>query len=249
MGCVTGRLVLGNFSEFALIVLVLGVSNGLITGKKLGILAVAVALSMVLSSLLNERGQSVADRLASRFRERSPQKINRRDKPIKTGDAQILVLGMGRVGVVAYDRLSDEYGAEVLGIENDHARVEELDEQGYSLIEGDATDFEFWDRVKAQNEVDLVVLAMPIHDSNWYVLDRLEEIGYTGKIAAIVQHKDQAEAFKARGVSAVFNLYEGAGRALGDVACDAHKEALRQKAEGEYSHEVTVQPATRPDEN
>ncbi|MGQ7788552.1 NAD-binding protein [Nesterenkonia sp. K-15-9-6] len=211
-------LVLGNFSEFALIVSVVGVSVGLLEEQELVVIAVAVALSMILSSLLNGRGHEAVDRVASWLPGEDPDRLRPSDRPIETGEAQVLVLGMGRVGRAAYDGVQGR-GFRVVGIDNDHVTVERLRSQGYDLVEGDATDHSFWDRVSHSGIVELVILAMPVHDSNSFALSQLEKSSFDGQVAAVVQHDEQAHALEARGVQAVFNLYEGAGVALADAAC------------------------------
>lgn len=212
-------LVLGNFSEFALIVGAVGVSGGLIDEDQLTVVAVAVALSMVLSSLVNGRRHQIVRAIARRLPAQDPARINAADRPLDIGDAEVVVLGMGRIGRGAYDEVREERELGVVGVENDHAALARLIEQGYRVVEGDATDYEFWDRLRHSSQVRLVILAMPHHDSNTFALDQLRDTGYPGEVAAVVRHPDQDAELRARGVGAVFNLYEGAGIALAETAC------------------------------
>ncbi|WP_010524102.1 cation:proton antiporter family protein [Nesterenkonia sp. F] len=212
-------LVLGNFSEFALIVGAVGVSGGLIDEDQLTVVAVAVALSMVLSSLVNGRRHQIVRAIARRLPAQDPARINAADRPLDIGDAEVVVLGMGRIGRGAYDEVREERELGVVGVENDHAALARLIEQGYRVVEGDATDYEFWDRLRHSSQVRLVILAMPHHDSNTFALDQLRGTGYPGEVAAVVRHPDQDAELRARGVDAVFNLYEGAGIALAETAC------------------------------
>lgn len=216
---VLSGLVLGNFSEFALIVGAVGVSGGLIDEEQLTVVAVAVALSMVISSLINGRRHDIVRVIARRLPAQDPARINAADRPLDIGDAEVVVLGMGRIGRGAYDQVREERKLAVVGVENDHAALAHLTERGYRVVEGDATDYEFWDRLGHSSQVRLVILAMPHHDSNTFALDQLRGTGYPGEVAAVVRHPDQDAELRARGVDAVFNLYEGAGVALAEVAC------------------------------
>ncbi|GAB3660040.1 cation:proton antiporter [Zhihengliuella somnathii] len=216
-------LVLTNFSEFSIIVAALGVETGLVSEGWLTVVAVAVALSMVASSLVNGRGHHFAGRIASWYREQDVHRLRLEDRPIDTSQADVVVLGMGRVGRSAYERIREETDLRVLGIDNDHQVVSRLREEGYTVLEGDATDQEFWTRLCAGGFVQTVVLAMPIHDSNTFALDQLRLAGFDGRVAAMARHQDQVEHLAEEGVHGVFNLYEGAGVALADLALGAAK--------------------------
>ncbi|GAB3182256.1 cation:proton antiporter [Nesterenkonia halophila] len=236
-------LVLGNFSEFALIVGAVGVSGGLIDDDQLTVVAVAVALSMVLSSLVNGRRHQIVRAIARRLPAQDVARINAADRPLDIGDAEVVVLGMGRIGRGAYDEVREERKLGVVGVENDHAALARLIEQDYRVVEGDATDYEFWDRLRHSSQVRLVILAMPHHDSNTFALDQLRDTGYPGEVAAVVRHPDQDAELRARGVDAVFNLYEGAGVALAETAC----RGLEPEASDGRPGDVHEDPRDDPD--
>ncbi|UFU07889.1 cation:proton antiporter family protein [Ruania halotolerans] len=217
-------LVLGNFSEFSIIVSAVGVSSGLLTERWLTIVAIAVAVSMVTSTLLNARGPHLAGRLAARLPEQDSRRIRPADRPIDTSHSDLVILGMGRVGRATYRRLRETGGHRVLGVDNDHAVVTRLREEGYDVVEGDATDLDFWQRITAGGFVETVILAMPIHDSNVFALEELRAAGFTGRVAAVAQHQDQVQHLQDEGVEAVFNLYAGAGFALADLVAPQHEK-------------------------
>ncbi len=58
--------------------------------------------------------------------------------------------------------------------------------------------------------VDLILIALTHHEENMLVANMLRELGYTGKIAAVVRFNEEARELEAHGFSA-FNLYEHAG--------------------------------------
>ncbi|WP_349829432.1 cation:proton antiporter family protein [Brevibacterium litoralis] len=215
---VLSGLALGNFSEFSIIVVDVGVGAGLLADRWLVVVAVSVAMSMVVSAIVNGRGLRLTRWLSERMRDQDPARITPEDRPVDTGDAEVLVLGMGRMGHAAYDRFRDTYGMEVMGIDNDMAVTRRLAKDGYRVLEGDATELEFWHRITTAHTVHTVVLAMTQHDSNVYALERLRDSRYTGRLAAVVRTADQERHFRQAGVHAVFNLYEGAGITLADAA-------------------------------
>ncbi|MFI7481749.1 cation:proton antiporter [Kocuria sp. M1R5S2] len=207
-------LALANHSEFALIVGAVGVSAGILADAWLVLLSVAVAVSFVASSLINRRGSSLISLLARRLPEHPEHRLLPEDQPIDIGHAEVLVLGMGRVGQAAYRELSQEHGYSVVGIENATDRTDRLREEGYDVQNADATDQEFWERVIATGHVHIAVLAMPFHGSNLVALRQLTESGFTGWVAAVAQYDDEVQELRDNGVGTVFNLYSGAGLAL-----------------------------------
>ncbi|MFE7629616.1 cation:proton antiporter [Kocuria sp. NPDC057446] len=214
-------LALANHSEFALIVGAIGVSAGMFDEDWLVMLSVAVALSFVLSSLLNRRGSALTSRLARRLPEHPDDRLHPEDRPIDIGHAEVLVLGMGRVGQAAYQELSAEHGFSVVGIENATDRVERLRAQGLDVQEADATDQEFWERVIATGHVQVAVLAMPFHGSNLVALRQLSATGFDGVVAAVAQYDDEVQELRGHGVRTVFNLYSGAGIGLAAETVEA----------------------------
>ncbi len=215
---IRSSLALSNFSEFSIIVVVVGVAGGLFDERWISPISLAVALSMIISSLANAHSLSIAAFFEGLMPDENPAKLRPQDRPIDTSDADVVVLGMGRVGRAAYSRLVDHRGLKVIGIDNDHAVVSRLRKHGFKVLEGDATDHEFWQRLVAGGFVPTVILAMAIHDSNAFAIDQLRAAGFDGHIAAVVQRPDQVEHLESEGVEAIINIYAGAGSAVADAA-------------------------------
>jgi glutathione-regulated potassium-efflux system ancillary protein KefC len=207
-----------NFSEFGLIVAVLAASQGWMTDEWLVVLSLTVALSFVASAILNTNSSLLYQRAQRRLPDPDPARLHPNDQPIELGDARAVVLGMGRVGRGAYDRLANHYGYSVLGVENDADKVADLQRDGYTVVEGDASDADFWEKLLLADTVELVLLAMPHHAGNIMALEELHNRAFRGRIAAVVQYTDEIEPLRRRGADAVFHVYEEAGQALADSA-------------------------------
>jgi threonine dehydrogenase-like Zn-dependent dehydrogenase len=147
-------------------------------------------------------------------------RLHPHDRPIDVGHAQAVVMGMGRVGSAAYRQLTQAHGLQVLGVEHDAHRVARLRNEGLDVVEADATDADFWERITRAGEVRIAILAMPFHGSNLEALDRLIDSGFEGTVAAVAQYDDEMQEIRARGVQATFQLYSGAGVALADSAAE-----------------------------
>jgi hypothetical protein len=135
--------------------------------------------------------------------------------------AEALVLGMGRVGRGAVRQLRDDYGLNVVGVEHDPARVATLRTEGFTVVQADATDIEFWGRVRSAGAVRLAILAMPFHAANLIALSQLRASGFEGTVAAVARYDDDAAELERHGADAVFHLYGTAGLALADEAAEA----------------------------
>ncbi|WP_304451198.1 cation:proton antiporter family protein [Nocardiopsis sp. YSL2] len=211
-------LTLSNYSEFGLIVGALAASQGWLSDRWLVVLALAVALSFAVSAPLNAAGESVYRAIGPWLVRRERADLLPSDRPIEIGDARAVVLGMGRVGCGAYDRLVGVHGIPAAGVEHDPATVARLREEGYRVVEGDATDSDFWARLSLDPEVELIILAMPHQRGNLAALDQLSEDGVSATIAGVVNHEDEIAELRRRGAHEVYHLYGEAGRALADDA-------------------------------
>ncbi|MGB3603461.1 cation:proton antiporter [Gordonia sp. (in: high G+C Gram-positive bacteria)] len=230
---VLAALLLANYSEFALIIGKSGTENGWLSDDWMLSLVIAVAGSFVVSALLNPTSVSFASRFAKRLPTRPPDKIHPDDRPIDVGDAQAIVLGMGRVGSAAYTQLVDEYKLRVLGVEHDPNRVRALRKRGFNIVEGDATDYDFWARAVGAGQTDLIVLAMPAQYANVEALRELRRIGDGGAtVASVALYREDVDELEDLGLDVVIHLYEGAGEALADRAVEA-REAYEPNGEGQ----------------
>jgi glutathione-regulated potassium-efflux system ancillary protein KefC len=95
----------------------------------------------------------------------------------------------------------------------------------------DASDPDFWHRV-ALDELELVMLALTNHQENMLVAKLLEELGYKGRVAAVVRFAEEAEALEARGISA-FNLYAQAGEGFAAHAAQGLRERRQHNGIGD----------------
>ncbi len=220
-------LVLCNYSEFGLIVASTGVAAGWLPAHWLVTITIAVAASFVLSAIANPRRTSSMSQFASRIPPRAREKLHPNDRHIPIGNARAMVLGMGRVGSAAYEQLTREYGLNTVGVEHDPDRVESLLKRGMKVIEGDATDTDFWDRVIRNGLIEVFVLAMPSQYANTDALEEIRVRGYTGTVAAVALYIEDVDELYARGIDVVVHMYGGAGRDLADQSMEARREQTR----------------------
>ncbi|MGJ7094863.1 cation:proton antiporter domain-containing protein [Vibrio hannami] len=200
-----------NYSEFGLIVGGLAYKLGWLDGSILVSIALAVSISFILAAPLNNFSNKIYQRSSRWLKEHSAEALNQRDQLINPGNAQVLILGMGRIGAGAYDEITERFGPICLGIEvHKDAAALHIHEQRNVICE-DATDPDFWERILDTANVKLVLLAMPHHQGNQLALNMLKNIGYQGQTAAIAEYQDQVESLYDEGINAAFNIYREAG--------------------------------------
>lgn len=207
-----GALILGNYSEFGLIVGAIAISAGWLQQEWLTVIALVLSASFILASPLNV----MADAIFSRYKTwiMALESGNRLpgDDDIVLGGSRILVFGMGRVGRAAYDEMREYVDDKILGVDLDEEQVVQNKEAGRNVELGDATHPEFWSRVKHKEEdLELILLAMPYHAANIAAANHLRERGYTGPIVSTALYPDQEANLKESGIDEVYNIYANAG--------------------------------------
>lgn len=204
------------YSEFALIVVAVAVDHGYLGQEWTAAISLALALSFVVSAIVNRHPAALVRWISGLVPRRSPDTLHPEERPLDLTGVRIVIFGMGRVGRATYARLCADGESGVLGIDNDAAKVEALEGAGLNVIEADATDQEFWERLDAVHATR-AVLAMPEVGANVRVLEWLNRSSFDGQVLAISRFDDEAAQMRERGVDAVINMYDGVGAALAEA--------------------------------
>ena len=221
---------LANYSEFGLIVCALAAAGGKVDPQWLVVLAIALSLSLIVASPLNRHAERIFDGMRNFLVKFEGEKRHPEEQPYKRGPWRIGIIGMGRVGVGAYDLFHDRFGDRVVGLDFDPDTVALLRSKGREVAQGDITEPDFWRRLPEQGgSFNLLILAIPDHDSKLYAARMLRKRGYQGNIAATVQFDDEAQTLLDAGVDTVFNIYNEAGAGLAVHICDTLKPFKEQK--------------------
>ena len=223
-------LSLANYSEFGLIVGAIALANGWLSGDWLVIIALALTITFIAAAPLNARSRQIAAAAQGRVtRFEAPTPLPE-DAPIDPGDARIAIIGMARLGTGAYDRLQARYGDVLIGIDADIDVVERHRSAGRNVIRADATDDDFWARVRT-GKGKAVLLAMLEHHENLGIARRIramdEEGGRTTHTFAVAESMQQAQALEQVGVDEVWDFDEKAGAGFaGAVIARLGSEAI-----------------------
>ncbi|VVS95003.1 cation:proton antiporter family protein [Desulfoluna spongiiphila] len=206
---------LSNYSEFGLIVCSLAASVGRLDPRWLVVMAIALSVSFILASPLNTYSDRLFDRLAYMLKRCETCERHPEEAPYERKSADIVVIGMGRTGVGAYDWFRAKYGEVVLGIDYDKETVAGHEMQGRSIVQADVTDLDFWRRLPTPDgRVKLVVLALNNFESTLSAIQRFKQFGYKGTLAAVARYDDEVERLKEAGADVALNVFAEAGAGL-----------------------------------
>lgn len=219
-------LSLASYSEFGLIVMQFGVREGLLDPAWLPLAAVTVAASFAICASLNRVAHGLYgryERLLLRFESsrRHPD-----DEPLSVGSAEVLIVGMGRVGSGAYRYLKD-LGLQVVGLDSDVGKVERHLQEGWRVVYADAEDPELWYRLRL-DRVRAVMLAVPDAEAKMAASRRLRQRGYRGLIAATHVFEDEREPILASGCDLTYNYFTEAGTGFAAHIASAMGDALHR---------------------
>jgi glutathione-regulated potassium-efflux system ancillary protein KefC len=209
-------LTLSTYSEFGLIVIALGVSKGWLPAEWLVAIAVALSLSILIVSPLSRRSEGLYDPISDCLKRSETKGLHRADLPIPTSDERIAIFGMSRVGLSAYQRIGEKFPDQVSGFDRDPAAVELHRLADRNVMLPDATDSDFWERVKVPDNIDLVILAMPKHSANIQAAKTLKRPDFQGVVTAAGKFDDEVKQLREIGLDTAFNLYSEAGSSFAE---------------------------------
>lgn len=203
---------MGNYSEFALIIGVVGMQMGWISGDWILIMALAMSFSFLLASPANHWVHDIFD-----FFKPMIIRLNRDiecidQEPYYLGKAKYLIIGMGEIGLSAYNYLTDIQKQKVLGLDYNHDLIEDLNNRGINATWGDATDSNLWDNADVSN-IEMVLFAMEDHASNINSIReilKMKQINF--KIGVISHFPDESEEFKKLNVDYIYDYRNQLGR-------------------------------------
>ncbi|BCS96343.1 potassium transporter Kef [Desulfoluna limicola] len=206
---------LSNYSEFGLIVCSLAASTGSLDPQWLVVIAIALSVSFIIASPLNKHADRIFEVMSTTLKRFESKDRHAEEVPYERKPVDIVIIGMGRTGVGAYDWFHEQYGDVVLGIDFDQETIARHAEQGRVVDQADVTDPDFWRRLPAPDgTVKLVVLALNNFESMLTVIQKFKKYGYRGELAAIARFDDEVEMLREAGVDIAMNVFAEAGAGL-----------------------------------
>lgn len=208
-----------NYSEFGLIVASIAVSHDVLSVEWLTTLALSVSISFFVATPFNARIHGIYNRyydLLTRFerRERLPEEVQG-----SLGDAEIVILGMGRVGRGAYAYLDELYPGNIVGVDQNLEKAQEHRQAGINCAHGDATDHDFWEMADLAPR-KLILVSLTNHAENLTVVKLARAFQFQNTLAVVSRYPDEQAELEALGC-VTFNLYGEAGHGFAEHVMNA----------------------------
>jgi glutathione-regulated potassium-efflux system ancillary protein KefC len=183
--------------------------NGLLGPEWVVITALAVALSFIAAAPFNAYAHELFHWASPWLERLERDKRHPDDEPISLGRAEILIVGMGRVGSGAYDYLRQQ-SENIVGIDSDPAKIESNVRDGRRVAYADAEDPSFWqllniDRLRA------IMLALPDLQAKVSAARELRKRGYRGLLSATHLFPEERAPIIEAGCDVTYNYYTEAG--------------------------------------
>ena len=208
-------LALTNYSEFGLIVAAAVLPGWLVP------LALAVAVSFVISAPLNRIAHPLYEKLSRRLLPLERNIHHPDQQPVSLGDAEVLIIGMGRTGTAAYDQLRGKVG-KLVALDSDPAKVERHRKAGRSVMFADAEDQVFWQGLK-MDSIRAVIVSVSDVEAKVIAARQLRQRGYQGFIASHSLFQDEADKINLAGADETYLTMSEAGLAehvQGKLLCE-----------------------------
>lgn len=205
-------LALMTYSEFALIAAVPAIDSGILPADWKPVLGAAVAASLAIAALTNRYSHRLFMWLEPRligFERRVPHPDQ---LPTNLGNAEWLIVGMGRTGKAAYETL-DRRRQKVVGLDADPIRVGQLQRDGLRVLYGDGEDPELWANTEL-TKLSGIILTVPEARARQMAMNHVRVKGFRGVIGTTAFSSDEDPMLFRLGADVVFHPLTEAGEML-----------------------------------
>lgn len=205
-------LTVAQISEFSLILAALGLSLGHIAPETLGLITLVGLITISASTYMILYSHQLYERLAP-YLSVFERRVTHRELDALTGiqdEIDVVLVGLGRYGAALASNLRNS-GCRLQVVDFDPAVVRTHDQDGYSVIYGDAEDPEF-------------IASLPLRHTRWVVstvrdqainrmlLHGLRQSNYSGAIAIATSSQRHARELRDEGVDLVLIPYADAAK-------------------------------------
>ena len=207
-------LALFNYSEFGLIVAAIASAHGILPMEWVTTLALALSISFFVATPLNARAHGIYNRHSDWLHKFERRGRLPEERPARLGTAEVVILGMGRVGQGAYAYLKDRFPGNIVGVDENFEKVKQHRASGINCVHADASDLDFWEDVDV-NRRKLILVSLTNHSENLTVVDLARKFNFRNDLAVVSRYPDEQAELLALGCIA-FNLYGEAGHGFAE---------------------------------
>ncbi|GMN03377.1 cation:proton antiporter [Erythrobacter sp. MTPC3] len=204
-GSIQLGFLLGQGSEFALVLFAIPAVAGLVDAEPLAILVTAIAISMAVTPFISNAGRKIAGKLRS-----GPA-----DEKLEGDNAPVIVIGLGPSGRAVADALSFN-NIDYLAVEPNHVRFEEAIADGYQAHHAHPGDPRSWDALGMERREVIVIATGNIELSRELTPLIEERLPAMHRIVALPS-EDAREEFEELGLTPIVMTGEEAQERLVDA--------------------------------
>lgn len=230
-GSIQLGFLLGQGSEFALVIFALPAVAGLVEPRLIAILVTSIAVSMAVTPVTSNIGRKLAGKL----------RAGPADDKLAGDNAPVVIVGMGPNGRALADALAYNE-VDYLAIDSDHDRFEVALADGYHVHHAQAADPRSWESLSMSNR-DVVVVSTGnlqlTRDLRPLVEERMPGVS---TIVALPSPETRAE-FEALGVNAVDTSGEDGAERLVEAVFGKLGIARRHKLASRAHDEAALEAA------
>ena len=209
------------YSEFSLIVATYWYDLNIIDQKILAILVLSVCISFIIGSVLNKYVHEIFVYLENFLIKFEREKHHPDEQPHTFGEAEIMIVGMGRIGSSIFNKLTEK-GLKVVGVDADTEIALNKLSEGNRVAFADAEDPGFWSKLRF-GKLKVIVLALPeFHAQNWSTL-QARRYGFIGKIIVPTRSNENTKILENSGADEIYDAYEAVGIGVTNIINEMQK--------------------------
>ncbi len=211
-------LTVAQISEFSLILAALGLSLGHIASDTLGLITVVGLVTIGLSTYMIIYSYPLYRRLSPLlgiFQRKDPFRESESDVPAGEGEVDVILFGLGNYGGQIAEELQRR-GKRVIGVDFDPEVLRDECRLGLCTRFGDLEDPDIFENLPL-DRARWVVNTVRLPRLNLQLIERLQELGYEGKIAVTARNDEEAEVFTRAGADRVLQPYREAAEQAAEV--------------------------------
>ena len=171
---------LSTYSEFSLIVLSLLTKNVTLDSIIVSGLIVSVCVSFILAAILNKYAHQIYERTESFFIKFERKTRHPDEEPHTCGDAEVMIIGMGRFGNAIFDNLLQN-NIKTVGFDSDTDLITNLLSENKRVTFADAEDPGFWSQLRF-GKLKSIILAIPEYEAQIWSTKQARKYGFEGDI-------------------------------------------------------------------
>ena len=213
---------LSTYSEFAVIIITDLYDHGIVGQTEFSIIILSVCLSFVFGAMLNKNAHELYEYFEKYLLIFESEKHHPDEQPHTCGGADVMVLGMGRIGFPIFKSLR-ENDIKVVGFDADTERVKSHLRSGIRVTFADAEDPGFWSALRF-GRLEAIILAVPELTVQKWCVQQARKYGFKGKIIVPTRSEGDPEILKSLGADEIYDAYQAAGIGVTKIFLDAENK-------------------------